>query len=48
MRILLALLPAAMAWAQPFDRLEWRLIGPANMGGRITDLEGLPGNPNIV
>jgi photosystem II stability/assembly factor-like uncharacterized protein len=48
MRILLALLPAAMAWAQPFDRLEWRLIGPANMGGRITDVEGVPGNPNIV
>jgi photosystem II stability/assembly factor-like uncharacterized protein len=38
---------------QPFDlkllgRLEWRSIGPANMGGRIADIEGVPGNPNIV
>jgi len=31
-----------------FDALEWRFIGPANMGGRATDVEGVPGNPNIV
>ena len=31
-----------------FSRLEWRSIGPANMGGRITDVEGVPGDPNIV
>ncbi|MBI3473237.1 MAG: hypothetical protein HY013_17920, partial [Candidatus Solibacter usitatus] len=31
-----------------FDRLEWRAIGPANMGGRTTDVEGVPGNPNLV
>jgi photosystem II stability/assembly factor-like uncharacterized protein len=31
-----------------FDRLEWRSIGPANMGGRTADVEGVPGNPNIV
>ncbi|HWN09143.1 MAG TPA: hypothetical protein VNO50_07745 [Pyrinomonadaceae bacterium] len=31
-----------------FDRLEWRSIGPANMGGRIADVEGIPGNPNVV
>jgi photosystem II stability/assembly factor-like uncharacterized protein len=31
-----------------FERLEWRSIGPANMGGRITDIEGVPGNPNVV
>lgn len=31
-----------------FDRLEWRSIGPANMGGRIADVEGVPGNPNVV
>ena len=28
--------------------LAWRSIGPANMGGRIADVEGVPGNPNIV
>src|ERR1043165_2116202 len=31
-----------------FERLEWRSIGPANMGGRIADIEGVPGNPNVV
>jgi len=28
--------------------LSWRSIGPANMGGRIADVEGVPGNANIV
>ena len=36
----------------PFDsalsRLEWRSIGPANMGGRVADVEGVPGDPNVV
>ncbi|MDZ7359101.1 MAG: hypothetical protein ONB46_00025 [candidate division KSB1 bacterium] len=31
-----------------FGKLEWRSIGPANMGGRTTDVEGVPGNPNVV
>ncbi|HEX5735261.1 MAG TPA: hypothetical protein VF131_20700 [Blastocatellia bacterium] len=31
-----------------FDRLEWRSIGPANMGGRTSDVEGVPGNPALV
>src|SRR5918997_408641 len=31
-----------------FERLEWRQIGPANMGGRTADVEGVPGNPNLV
>ncbi|HKR59879.1 MAG TPA: hypothetical protein VJS64_09085 [Pyrinomonadaceae bacterium] len=31
-----------------FDRLEWRSIGPANMGGRTADVEGIPGDPNTV
>jgi photosystem II stability/assembly factor-like uncharacterized protein len=30
------------------ERLEWRSIGPCNMGGRASDVEGVPGNPNIV
>lgn len=28
--------------------LQWRSIGPANMGGRIADVEGVPGNANVV
>ncbi|MEP6919868.1 MAG: hypothetical protein ABI967_02000 [bacterium] len=31
-----------------FERMEWRSIGPANMGGRTVDVEGVPGDPNIV
>lgn len=31
-----------------FKNLEWRNIGPAIMGGRLTDIEGIPGNPGIL
>ena len=31
-----------------FQNVVWRNIGPANMGGRITDIEGIPGNPYII
>ena len=30
------------------ERLEWRSIGPSNMSGRVADVVGVPGNPNIV
>jgi photosystem II stability/assembly factor-like uncharacterized protein len=30
------------------SRLTFRGIGPANMMGRATDVEGVPGNPNIL
>ncbi len=30
------------------NSLEWRNIGPGAMGGRISAIEGLPGNPRIV
>ena len=43
---------AAGAWAQQQPRValdsavlaatQWRQVGPANMGGRITDIEGIP------
>ena len=26
--------------------LKWRAIGPANMGGRVTDIVGIPGDPS--
>ena len=31
-----------------FSHLVWRNIGPANMVGRVSDVEGIPGDPNIV
>src|SRR5580693_8969580 len=31
-----------------FERLEYRSIGPASMGGRITDVEGVDGRPELV
>ena len=27
-----------------FENLKWRAIGPANMGGRVTDIAGIPGD----
>ena len=30
-----------------FANMKWRPIGPANMGGRVTAVEGIPGNPSI-
>ncbi len=36
------------AFESAFERLEWRSIGPANMGGRTADVEGIPGNPSVV
>jgi photosystem II stability/assembly factor-like uncharacterized protein len=40
--------PAKDPFEAAFERLEWRSIGPANMGGRVADVEGIPGNPNVV
>lgn len=34
--------------AKPYERLEWRSIGPSIFAGRVTDVEGVPGNPRIV
>lgn len=34
--------------AKQFERLEWRSIGPAIFDGRVADVEGIPGNPNVV
>jgi photosystem II stability/assembly factor-like uncharacterized protein len=34
--------------ASLFQRLEFRSIGPSTMGGRITDIEGIPGKPGLV
>src|SRR5215216_2160546 len=31
-----------------FERLEWRSIGPTNMGGRTCDVEGVAGDPSLV
>jgi photosystem II stability/assembly factor-like uncharacterized protein len=49
----LAVLAAMSLAAQSVDvtalnNLEYRYVGPANMGGRTTDVEGVPGNPAIV
>jgi photosystem II stability/assembly factor-like uncharacterized protein len=39
---------AKTPFEEAFQRLEWRSIGPANMGGRVADVEGVPGNANVV
>ncbi len=51
MKRLILILCAPVVFAQTadlFDRLEWRSIGPAAMGGRTTDVEGIPGVPGLV
>lgn len=46
---LLFLLAPALASAQlPFDGITARSIGPAALGGRIHDVEGVPGDPFTV
>jgi photosystem II stability/assembly factor-like uncharacterized protein len=50
---LMGLSGAALAAAEdkeptPFDQLEWRNIGPINMSGRVADVEGIAGDPNVV
>ena len=35
------------AIAEALTALEWRAIGPANMGGRVTAIEGVPGDPRV-
>ena len=35
-------------YEEAFSRLEYRSIGPAVMGGRVADVEGVPGDPNVV
>jgi photosystem II stability/assembly factor-like uncharacterized protein len=50
-----ALLSAAAQTADPqndalnlLSRLEWRNIGPGAMGGRISGIEGVAGNPRLL
>src|SRR5436309_7428849 len=45
-------IPIAATTAVPEEKqaailanLKWRSIGPANMGGRVTDIVGIPGDP---
>jgi photosystem II stability/assembly factor-like uncharacterized protein len=40
--------PEKMTVSKALDSLSWRSIGPSNMGGRVADVEGVPGNPNLV
>ena len=37
-----------MTASKALENLKWRSIGPANMGGRVADVEGVPGDPNTV
>src|ERR1044072_6740674 len=39
---------AKSPYEEAFSRLEYRSIGPAVMGGRVADVEGVPGDANVV
>src|SRR5688572_32101855 len=40
--------PAALTSESLFGQLRWRNIGPANMAGRVSDIEAVEANPAIV
>jgi photosystem II stability/assembly factor-like uncharacterized protein len=48
---LLFVTPAARAQSSDdgsaFAAMQWRALGPANMGGRVTDIAGVPGDPDV-
>ena len=46
--ILFAASAAAQSPVPPINDLQWRNIGPANMAGRVTDIEAVESNPAIV
>ncbi len=37
----------ALAFEAPADLRRWKLVGPTNIGGRVTDLAVHPGNPDL-
>ena len=39
------LLAAQTQMEKSIKNMKWRPIGPANMGGRVTDIAGIPGDP---
>ena len=43
-----AQVPAAVTSESLFGQLRWRNIGPANMAGRVSDIEAVEANPAIV
>jgi photosystem II stability/assembly factor-like uncharacterized protein len=49
---MLAIAPPAHAQPAPspltLDHVAWRQIGPASFGGRIDDVEAVPGNPSVI
>lgn len=51
--IIFIVISMSFAAAQPVDpaalnQLEWRNIGPGSMGGRISGIEGVAGNPRLL
>jgi len=43
-----AVAQSAAALEEALSALSWRSIGPADMGGRTTDIAAIPGDPSIV
>ena len=39
---------AKAPFEEAFQNLQWRSIGPANMGGRVADVESVAGNASLV
>ena len=43
-----ATMPGDTAIEDPWSKLSWRNIGPANMSGRVADVEGVRGHPELL
>jgi len=44
--LLAGALAAQTSLEKSIKNMKWRPIGPANMGGRVTDIAGIPGDPS--
>jgi photosystem II stability/assembly factor-like uncharacterized protein len=38
----------SMSQSSPYNNVNWRAIGPDVISGRVTDVEGIPGDSNII
>ncbi|MFN6374579.1 MAG: WD40/YVTN/BNR-like repeat-containing protein, partial [Chitinophagia bacterium] len=34
--------------ASPYQKMQWRNVGPDLISGRVTEVAGIPGNKNII
>jgi hypothetical protein len=38
----------ALNTSSPYNKMQWRNVGPDLISGRVTEVAGIPGNKNII